>query len=352
MRLEYINTVKEDDVLAKHVYGEDGRILLKAGVKLNSVYIKRLNELSVYCVYLEDDRLDDIEVEDEKLTVVKQETMKSLKNISRGITCISGKVGDEYLNNIDQLVELIMEVGDVNKCLCDIRTHDNYTFLHSINTGIMSVFFGINLGMKKWAISELGISGMLHDVGKLKVPAAIINKGGKLTEEEFTVVKQHPIYGGDILKKNFRISCDAIAGVEQHHEKIDGRGYPYGLKGNQISRFGKIVGICDVYDAVTSNRSYRNKFEPNEAYELILSGCGTQFDEDLVRIFKDTFAVYALGSCVKLSNGVEGYIIKQNRGFPDRPIIRVLYDHLTREPVRFYEINLLEKINLTVQSVI
>ncbi|MEG1257172.1 HD-GYP domain-containing protein [Clostridium sp.] len=352
MRLEYISRIKDEDVLGKHVYGEDGRILLKAGVKLNKNYMKRLNELGVYYVYLEDDRLDDIEIEDEKLTVLKQETMKSLKNISRGIGGISGRIEDEYLNNIDELVEHLMDIGDVNTCLCDVKTHDNYTFLHSINTGIMSVFFGINLGMKTWAIRELGIAGMLHDVGKLKVPAAIINKDGKLTDDEFSIMKYHPVYGSEILKNNFKIPATSIEAVEQHHEKINGKGYPYGLEGHQISKFGKIVGICDVYDAVTSDRSYRRKFEPNQAYELILSGSGTQFDEKLVHIFKETFSVYTLGSCVKLSNGVEGYVIKQNKGFPDRPIIRVLYDHVTREPVSFYEINLLEKINLTVKCVI
>jgi len=91
------------------------------------------------------------------------------------------------------------------------------------------------------------------------VPAGIINKNGKLSDEEFEIMKKHPIYGGEILSKNYKIPASAIEGVEQHHEKINGKGYPYGLQGDQISRFGKIVGICDVYDAVTSNRSYRKK---------------------------------------------------------------------------------------------
>ncbi len=352
MRLEHICRVNESDILGKHVYGDDGRILLKAGMSLSSVYIKRLEELGVYYVYLEDERLEDIDIVDEKLIVLKQATMKSLKNISRGIGSIVGSCGDEYLENMDELLNYIMEIEDVNKCLNDVKTHDNYTFLHSINTGIMSVFLGMSLGMKKWAVRELGICGMLHDVGKIKVPAGIINKNGKLSDEEFEVMKKHPIYGGEILSKNYKIPASAIEGVEQHHEKINGKGYPYGLQGDQISRFGKIVGICDVYDAVTSNRSYRKKFEPNQAYELILSGSGSQFDEKLVRTFKETFSVYPLGCCVKLSNGVEGYVISQNKGFPDRPIIRVLYDHETRKPVKFYEINLLEKINLIIQCVI
>lgn len=352
MRLENISRVRDEDILGKHVYGDDGRILLKAGMKLNSMYIKRLEELGVYYVYIEDERLNDIDEVDEEIIVLKQATMKSLKNISRGIGSITGSAGDEYLNNIDNLLNYIMEIGDVNKCLNDVKTHDNYTFLHSINTGIMSVFLGMSVGMKKWSVRDLGICGMLHDIGKIKVPIDIINKTEKLTDEEFEIMKKHPIYGGEILSKNYKISADVIEGVEQHHEKINGKGYPYGLEGDQISRFGKIVGICDVYDAVTSDRSYRKKFEPNQAYELILSGLGSQFDEKLVHAFKETFSVYPLGCCVKLSNGVEGYVIRQNKGFPDRPIIRVLYDHETRKPVKFYEINLIERINLVIQCVI
>lgn len=352
MRLEYIRRVTEEDVLGKHVYGEDGRILLKAGVKLNTMYIRRLIELGVYYVYVEDDRLDEVEAESERLTILKQATIKSLKDISRSVGPVGGNIRDEYLCNMEELLEHIMEIGDVNKCLCDVKTHDNYTFLHSINTGIMSVFFGMNLGFKKWVTRELGIAGMLHDVGKLRVPSYIINKDGKLTDEEFELIKKHPLYGSEILKKSMKIPSRAIEAVEQHHEKINGQGYPYGLQGNQISRFGKIVGICDVYDAVTSDRSYRRKFQPNQAYELILSGSGTQFDESMVRTFKNTFSVYALGSCVKLSNGVEGYVIRQNKGFPDRPVIRVLYDFITRKPVPFYEIDLLDRINLTIDCVI
>ena len=182
-------------------------------------------------------------------------------------------------------------------------------------------------------------------INKKKVPH-------KLTEEEFLEIKNHPIYGKEILVKNMYISDVVIDAVEQHHEKIDGSGYPYGLKGNQISKFGKVVCICDVYDAVSNDRSYRKKFSPNEAYELILGGSGSMFDEKIVMKFKETFAIYPLGSCVRLSNEVEGYVVRQNKGFPDRPVIRVLYDSETREPVQFYEIDLLEHLDIVIESIV
>ncbi len=352
MRLEYINRVNENEVLGKNVYTNDGRVLLRSGVKLTNQYIRKLHQLGVYYVYVEDDRLDDIEIEDDKLNLLKQETMKSLSVIIKNTGMLDKSYIKQCLSILDELVEYIMELGDVNKSLYDIKTHDNYTYLHSIDTGIMCTFLGLSLNMTKQSIKDLTIGGVLHDIGKVRVPYSIINKEGPLTEEEFEEMKKHPIYGKEMLKENISIPYSSIIGIEQHHEKINGKGYPYGLNGNEISKFGKVICICDVYDAVSSDRSYRNKFSPSDAYELILAGCGTSFDPEIVKTFKETFSVYPLGCCVKLSNGVEGYVIRQNKNFPDRPVLRVLYDSMTKKPIKFYEVNLLETPNLIVDSVI
>lgn len=348
MRLEFINRVMVGDVLAKSILTSDGKILLRSGVSLTETYIEKLKELDVYYVYVEDDRLDDIYIEDEKLNDLKRNTMKNMAIIVKNLTNNSRVNLKDSLSRVEELMEYIIEMGDVNKSLYDIKTHDNYTYMHSIDTGIMAAFIGINMKLSKEELRNLGVGAILHDIGKVKVKSDIINKTGALTEEELMEIKRHPIYGAEILKKNFYIPDAVINAVLQHHERIDGLGYPYGLDGNQISKLAKIVCICDVYDAVSSDRSYRKKFSPNEAYELVLSGNGSMFDEGIVKIFKDTFAVYPLGCCLKLSNGVEGYVINQNKGFPDRPILRVLYDSETRKPIPFYEINLLEHTNITV----
>lgn len=352
MRLEYINRVSENETLGKNVYTNDGRVLLRAGIKLTDQYIKKLHKLGVYYIYVEDSRLEDVNMEDDRLNTLKQDTLKSLNNITRNVGMLDKGNTKECLSIVDELVDYILELGDVNKSLYDVKTHDNYTFLHSIDTGIMAAFLGMSLNMKKESLKELTIGGILHDLGKIKIPHSIINKDGPLTDEEFGEMKKHPIYGRKLLEKNLSIPSAAIIGIEQHHEKVNGRGYPYGLQDHQISKFGKIICICDVYDAVSSDRSYRKKFSPNEAYELILAGCGSNFDSQIVNTFKSTFSVYPLGCCVKLSNGVEGYVIRQNKNFPDRPVIRVLYDHFSRRPVKFFEIDLLSSPNLIVQEVI
>lgn len=352
MRLEFINRVKADEVLGRNIFTEDGSVLLRSGVKLTDQYIKKLKDLGVFYVYVEDDRLDDISVEDEKLSDLKAITMKNMGNIMKNVTAGDKKGTKESLSVVEDLVNHIIEMGDVNKSLYDIQTYDNYTYLHSIDTGIMATFLGLSMNLKESELKELTIGAILHDIGKTKIHSDIITKPGKLTEEEFEEIKQHPTYGKNILEKNFSISCEILKAVEHHHERVDGSGYPYGLTLHQISKFAKIISVCDVYDAVSNDRSYRQKFNPIDAYELILAGCGNAFDEEIVRNFKRTFSVFPLGVCLKLSNGIEGYVIKQNKDFPDRPVLRVLYENETRKPIKFYEIDLLQCHNLVVQSII
>ncbi|MGH4139547.1 HD-GYP domain-containing protein [Clostridium sp.] len=352
MRLEFINRVKVDEILGRNILTNDGSILLRTGVKLTEQYIVKLKELGVFYVYVEDARLDDITIEDEKLSDLKAITMKNMSKIIKNVTTGDKKGTKDSLAVVEDLVNYIIEMGDVNKSLYDIQTYDNYTYLHSIDTGIMAIFLGLSMNLKQNELKELSIGAILHDIGKIKVPIKIITKPGKLTVEEFEEIKKHPTYGRSILEKNYSISTEVLKAVEFHHERVDGNGYPFGLMGNAIPKFAKIICVCDVYDAVSNDRTYREKFSPSDAYELILAGSGNAFDEEIVQRFKETFSVFPLGVCLKLSNGVEGYVIKQNKNFPDRPIIRVLYEHKTRKPIKFYEIDLLEFPNVVIKSII
>ncbi|MFD3156011.1 HD-GYP domain-containing protein [Haloimpatiens sp. FM7330] len=350
MRLEFINRIKENEVLGRSILWDDGQVLLRAGVKLSRNYIEKLKQLGVYFIYVEDERLSDVKVEDERLSQIKRATLKSISKVIKGVNTVGSKELKESCNKVEELVHHIVETGDVNKSLYDIKTYDNYTYLHCLETGIMSTFLGITAGLDKHQLKDLAIGAILHDVGKMNVSYEIIGKDGKLTDEEYEEVKKHPIYGRRILEKKLWMSEDILKAVEQHHERVDGRGYPYGLRDKAISKFGKIVAICDVYDAVSSNRCYRKRFSPNDAYELILAGSSSAFDKELVNKFKETFCVYPLGCCVKLSNGSRGYVVNQNSGFPDRPVVRVFYDE-NENAVSFYEINLLSEINIRIEEV-
>lgn len=350
MRLEFMDNVKENEILGKNIYTNEGTILLRSGIKLNNMFIQRLKKIGVSYVYIEDDRFDDINPSDDKFIELKSLTIKNMSQISKNV-CSKDKAGmRESVKIVEELIDYVIATGDVNNFLFDIKTYDNYTYLHCIDTGIMSTFLGHSLNFSSNELRELGTGAILHDIGKTRIPYSIITKKGSLTEEEFKEIKKHPIYGKEILEKNYTISDNTIKVVSEHHERFDGKGYPYGLSGNSISKFGRVAGVCDVYAAVVSNRSYRKRFKPNDAYELILAGSGNMFDSRIVTEFKNTFSVYPLGSHVLLSNNIEGYVVRQNGGFPDRPIIRVL--NSIKGSKRFYEINLINNTNITIEDIV
>ncbi len=352
MRLEFMDNVKENEVLGKNIYTNEGTILLRSGIKLNNMFIGKLKIIGVSYVYIEDERFDDIKDCDEKFIELKSLIMKNMSKIVRNV-CNKDRVNTrESVKVLEELIDYIAESGDSNSFIFDIKTYDNYTYLHCIDTCVMATFLGLNMNFNSNELKELGTGALLHDIGKTKIPYSIINKKGPLTTEERSEIRKHPIYGKEILEKNYNITDNTIKVVSEHHERFDGKGYPYGLGGNSISKFGKVACVCDVYSAVASNRSYRQRFKPNDAYELILAGSGNMFDNKIVTKFKNTFCVYPLGSHVILSNKAEGYVVKQNSGFPDRPIIRVLNANCIKKSKRFYEIDLIYNNNITIEDVV
>lgn len=191
MRLEFIDKVKDNEILGKSILTSDGQMLLKTGVRLTSNYLSKLKEMGVLYIYIKDDRLEDINVEDEKFIQLKQRTIKSVADISKNIHGYTGKKFKEVISSIENLVNYIIDIGDVNKSLYDIKTYDNYTYLHSLDTCVMTSFLGIALGFKDEELKDLGIGASLHDIGKTEVPLKILNKKGKLNDEEFEEIKKH-----------------------------------------------------------------------------------------------------------------------------------------------------------------
>lgn len=351
MKMVFVRDLGTDVTIGKSIYDSFGKLLVKAGTKTTKENIEFLKRNMIFIIYIEDDKLEDVKI-DEELDKIKVKTLEKMPGIFS--TLCSGDVesAKEAMQSMNNLVDYISAEGDLNINLYELKTYDQYTYIHCIDTGIMACFLGKRMGYNKEKIKSLTISALLHDIGKTKISNELINKKEKLTEEEFETLKLHPEYGKMILEQLGILSGDIVNGVYQHHERYDGTGYPKGLRKSEISEFAKIISICDVFTAVSANRSYRRRFDPNEAYELILSGSGSMFDPNVVEKFRMAFFVYPLGACVKLSNGIEGYVVKQNESFPDKPIIRVTYDINTGKPISPYEINLVEKYNIVISGVI
>ncbi|NFO98469.1 HD-GYP domain-containing protein [Clostridium botulinum] len=350
MRLEFVKNLQGKEVLAKDILSSNGDILLKSGVKIEHYMIPKLKQYGVFMVYVQDDRFSDV-IKDDGLTNLKQTTLEIMPHLFNELLEGEVSVLVKSMDKMDTLIEDIIKQNSINVSLYEVKVYDNYTYIHCVDTGIMSVYLGSCLNLKPCELKELGISAMLHDIGKIKISNKIINKKGSLTDEEFKEIKKHPLYGKEILNKTELFSDEIINGVLQHHERVDGKGYPYGIKDDEISKFGKIISVSDVFTAVSANRSYRMKFDPKEAYEFILGGMGTRFDEEVIKKFKENFAIYPLGCGVKLTNGIQGYVIKHNKNFPDRPVIRVVYDTYTNLPIQPYDIDLIKEMSLAIKDV-
>ncbi|MCY6371927.1 HD-GYP domain-containing protein [Clostridium ganghwense] len=351
MRLEFLRNLKGDEILAKDILNGNGEVLLKAGYKLNSGVIAKLRKCGIFILYIEDERFSDISIENDMIKQ-KKAILKQMPKLFN--TLIDGHkfAAKQSIDIIEKLIDEIISLKSINDNLYEFKIYDNYTYIHCVDTGIMSVYLGAYLKLNNSELKELGLAAVLHDIGKMRVPNEIINKTTKLIKEEFEEIKKHPIYGKEILSKTNVVSEKIIHGVVQHHERIDGKGYPYGLLEHEISDYAKIITVSDVFTAITADRSYRKKINPKEAYELILGGMGTRFDQNVIEAFKKSFAIYPLGCCVKLSNGVEGYVVRQNKNLPDRPVIRVVYDSVTKQSIQFYEIDLMKHLTLTIEGVV
>jgi len=216
--------------------------------------------------------------------------------------------------------------------LCRIKEADTYTFQHSVSICALLVSFTNAMGMDAATVHEAGLGGLLHDVGKMKIPNEILNKPGRLTEAEFTVMKSHAALSRELLSGVPGISEMVIRIAGEHHEKVGGGGYPKGLSGEDISQIGKMAAIVDVYDALTSNRVYHLGSEPTEVLKRLLEWSGTHLDGDLVQHFIRTLGIYPVGSLVRLSGGRLAVVVEQGEDLL-RPTVRVIFDSERKVPL-------------------
>lgn len=352
MRLVSIERVKSGDILGQSILGIDGCMMLREGVTLTENYINKLIGIGIIYIYIKDANLEDIKPEDPEFLEFKSEAVKSLSRVFSKLQYSDTICIKNTLSIITELIEYLIDNKEIDASyLLELKTFDNYTYIHSLNTCVLALFFGIQMSYSRTMLIDLGMGALLHDIGKTRIPIEILNKDGKLTEEEFNIIKRHPELGHKMTEKVKEINSRSRAIILEHHERVDGKGYPFGLTGDRMHKFSKITCISDVYDAIVSDRVYRRGFAANEAYEFVLGGVGSYFDFDLVNVFKDNFSIYPLGACVKLSNGLEGFVVGHNKGFPDRPIVRILYNEMGTKIIP-EEINLVIKLDICVSYII
>ena len=239
------------------------------------------------------------------------------------------------------MLNSILDSEEVLTVLTDAYLYDEYLYQHSFQVTLYSLAIAKEMGYSYEDLRLIGIGAMLHDVGKLLIPTEILLKPERLTNEEYEVMKQHTRYGFDLLRNLHSVSLLVAHCAFQHHERIDGSGYPRGLVDFEIHPFAKIIGVADVFDAVTSNRVYREKLLPSQGITIIQAGSGTIFSPRVVEALCKSIIHYANGTIILLSDGRRGIVSKQNIKHPDRPYIRI-FEENDEILDATYEINLVD----------
>jgi HD-GYP domain-containing protein (c-di-GMP phosphodiesterase class II) len=257
--------------------------------------------------------------------LVKQEAHLLVRDYMQDIRAGKNIESEKAKQVVNQMIDSIFRNRDALASLTRLKGYDEYTFVHSINVCILCLALGRHLNFSYEELQQIGIGALLHDAGKMKVPPHILNKPGKVTEEEYGAIKKHPLYTLEVLEKAGEIPDASMQMAVQHHERYNGKGYPYGLAGDQIIPFGQIAAIIDVYDAITSDRCYQRGIPPYEGIRKIYEWAKTDFNQRLVENFIQCIGIYPVGTLVQLDTDEVGIVYSINHENLLRPEVLLIF---------------------------
>lgn len=339
MRRVYTEELRAGMVVARKVMGAEGRHLITENTELTESYIDKLKQLGIGSIYIKDN-LDDIDVPEmvsEKiLGIVSANLKNSLHAFSAGkaldMVTLRKSVAmliDEAVSNRNNLIQTE-----------DIRSYDDYLPFHAINVSVFSVITGLSLGYTESSLVDLGLGALLHDIGMVNIDPSIISNPGALDKHEMDEIKQHPAIGFNILRSYRELSIPAAHIAYQHHERVNGSGYPRGLGNRDIVEYAKIAAVADTFDAIISDHPYRKGYSTSEGLTVLKGLQNSYFAPEIVEAFSANVAVYPVGSLVGLGNGRIGVILAANKFNADRPLVRVICDQKGNTVIPPYELDL------------
>lgn len=371
MRRVATEELRTGDRLGRDVHATpEAPPLLRAGVRVSDSYRHSLARAGITSVWIDDvfsEGIEPLEVLEEstkrRATVAIHDAFRGISGSPRGAA-----LSDDVVDEMSQVAELIVQdiVRNVHSALAlnDLANADGYTLRHSLAVTTLGLSIGLRvmqrygwtdaLGKQRFdhlddRLTSLGVGLLLHDIGKLAVPPDILRKPGALNEEEWKAIKSHPMLGVHILRKAEEISPLARAVVRSHHERWNGSGYPEGKSGSDIHQFARIAAAADVFDALTSDRCYRQALPAHEGYDFIVGRAGIDFDPEVVDIFRSFVAPYPPGTRVVLSDGNRGLVKDVRQDAVKSPIVRIIMD-ASGELVTPWEVDLSKSPELTIVS--
>lgn len=291
---------------------------------------------------------------------MQEELVKARAIHNRASEAVTSMFQEARMGKAIHLEEVGSLVDDINQSitrnpeaflsLSRLKTKDNYTYLHSVAVCALMIALGKQMGMEESVLKDLGMAGLLHDVGKMMIPDEVLNKPGKLTDDEFTTVQNHPLRGWEILKGSEGVCDMALDVCLHHHEKMDGKGYPDKLAGENISLFARMGAVCDVYDAITSVRCYKSGWEPSDAIRKMAEWQEGHFDKRVFQAFVKTIGIYPSGTLVKLKSTRLAVVLEQSNSSLITPIVKVFFSTKSNAPIHPEIVDLSKTIDSIVSA--
>jgi len=328
--------LKEGMLVARTVFDDVGRVLLKEGVVLNRRYINRLIELGLPFIYVEDELLGHIDVEDVIDERVKLQTVVALKSVAKSASLHQDLDVRPVSNLVNKILDDLKGIPNLLVQLMDLRNTGTYLYNHSVGVSVLSILTGMTLGLDDLKLKVLGMGAILHDIGKS------VSEG-----------PEHTFRGFEILRNDKTLSIIAAHVAYQHHEKYDGTGFPRQMSGKQIHLYASIASVADFYDNLVSvTKDKQKQLYPYQALEMVVAQQEKAFHPEVVKAFCRNIAPYPIGTAVRLTNGVIGVVLSVPKDYSTRPILKIITDKKGVMLKHFPEIDLLKEKDLNICEII
>lgn len=352
MRIISVDSVKGNEVLAKDILNESSSILMKAGTVMKKEYIKRLKELNIDFIYVEDDIAQGVNLTQSLELQIKEQCQETVREILTKYTYHTEKELEEIITVADEIIYDIMQEPEVIYNLSSIRSKSDSTYSHSLNVCALAVILALKMKLSIKKTREIAIGCLLHDIGFTYITMdygdLILEECSDRIQKE---IKKHVIYGYSAVEKLKWLTSASKDIILSHHERLDGSGYPFRLTEEKIKTGSKIAAVCDEFDS----RVYGNlmkKMKVHDAIDYIVSQAGIKFDLEVARAFVASVAAYPIGALVITNQNEIGIVLRQNPKCPTRPVIRIIQDARGNRLTEWIERDLTKELTLFITDTI
>lgn len=336
MRLIPIEEAEEGMLIGQTIYGVSGEVLVSQGTKINSKFIERLKNTYWQYIYIEDEYSKNVEIKCTISTETRNMAIQFIKALYLTIQKANKNELEMHkylkvlhnqmqscLGSIDTILDDIISQNITLVDFFDVKHLEIYKYAHSVNVCIISLVLGKALGLNAYDLYKLGVGAFFHDMGQMFIPLEVLNKEEKYTDADYKIMNQHTELGYRYAKDQFNLPTTSYLAILQHHERFDGTGYPHKKAGDEISLFGRIVAVADVFDALTSPKKYREAMSPVEAFKYLINNSGKAFDPKIVKLFISKVSPYPIGFTLNIEKDTEAIVVENYEDKPFNPKVLI-----------------------------